>query len=212
MNTIIIGGGTPPSAKLLAKEIKNAKTIICADGGANCLLKQNFEPHHLIGDFDSITDTALKNFSKKSHIIIEKHPKDKAETDILLALKKAVALGATNIVFLGCTGGKRIDHAVGNLGILAQCLALNVNASLKDDFGSTRLIDRPTVISAKKGKLFSIQAYCDVVKNLSVTGSKFTLNSYDLNLGDTLTLSNEFLSTPVNINFTSGRLLLFIED
>jgi thiamine pyrophosphokinase len=207
MKAVIIAGGTPPSQKLLNKEII-ASTVIAADSGANCLWEYQINPDYLIGDFDSI-DNKILQFWENKNIPIERHPQNKDETDAELALKKALTLGATEIVFLGCLGGNRIDHLLGALGLLAEASDLNITACLKDDHQSIVLLDKSTIIYGKNGEFFSLQAYGEPVKNLNISGSKYELKNYELKMGDALTLSNEFKNQAVNIQFTSGRLMLF---
>lgn len=232
MKIIIISNGNPPSLNLLQQEIgkdaiyrvskkstnnrvSQTPTIICADGGANCLYdfytKNNFTilPNFLVGDLDSVSSAAIA-FFKSKNVIFEKHPKEKDATDTELALKKAITLGATEIVFLGCLGN-RIDHLLGNLGILLQCLKLNINAVLKDDTCEISLIDKPTTITGKNGSTFSLQAYHENVTNLTICNSKYELKNYNLKIGDNLTLSNEFLNKDVEINFSKGKLLVILQ-
>jgi len=207
MKAIIVAGGTPPSKNLLNKEITPKSIIIAADSGANCLWKYKITPDYLIGDFDSIDNQILQSWINKN-VPIERHPQNKDATDGQLALKKAVVLDTKEIVFLGCLGGKRLDHLLGALGLLAECLDLNITACLKDDYQTITLLNQPTIIHGKNGEVFSLQAYGEPVKNLSISGSKYELKNYELKIGDALTLSNEFQNQDINIQFTSGRLLL----
>ncbi len=91
MKIIIIAGGTPPSKKLLTKEITKNSIIIAADSGADCLWKYKIIPDYLIGDFDSIDKKALKFFKDKK-VTIETFPVEKNLTDAEIALEKAIKL------------------------------------------------------------------------------------------------------------------------
>lgn len=204
---IIIAAGAPPTKKLLTQEITSNSTIIAVDGGANCLRKYHIMPHYLIGDLDSIAANTLEFFTKQN-LPVERYPRDKDTTDTNLALQKAISLGATKIVFLGCLGGKRTDHLLGALGLLATCLELKIPAYLKDDYQIISLLDSSTTISGNYGSVFSLQPYGYSVKNLTIRNSKYELNNYELKMGDVLTLSNEIRDQDVIVQFTSGRLLL----
>jgi thiamine pyrophosphokinase len=207
MKAIIVAGGTPPSKKLLKSEMTPKSVIIAVDSGADCLWKYQITPNYLIGDFDSIDDKALHFWANKN-IPIERHPKDKDATDSQLALKKATALGVKEVVFLGCLTGKRIDHLLGAFGLLAKCLDLNIVACLKDDYQIINLLNQPKIIHGKNGEVFSLQAYGEPVKKLSISGGKYRLKNYELKTGDALTLSNEFQNQAVSIQFANGRLML----
>jgi len=208
MKAIIIAGGTPPSKKLITKEINKDNIIIAADSGADSLWQYKITPNYLIGDLDSINHKAL-NFWINKNVVIERHPANKDFTDAKLALTKAIKLKATKIIFLGCLGGKRVDHLLGSIGLLDECANLNIEAYLKDDYQTISLLKKSTTINGKAGDMFSLQAYGGTVKHLSITGSKYTLKNYSLKTGDTLTLSNEFHDKRVKIEFKCGRLLLF---
>ncbi len=179
MKAIIISGGTPPSQKLITKEITQNCIIIAVDSGANCLYKYQTAPHYLIGDLDSINHTTL-NFWINKNIPIEQHPCDKNATDSQLALQKAITLDVKEIVFLGCLGGNRVDHLLGALGLLTECLNLNIVASLKDDYQTITLLNHPITIHGKNKEMFSLQAYGEPVKNLSISGSKYELRNHEL--------------------------------
>lgn len=207
MKIIIVSGGTPPTPKLLQKEVEDCSYIIAADSGADHLHNYNLLPNLIIGDLDSIQTSTLQKLKKKN-VVVEQYPKDKDFTDTQLALHKAIALHATEIVFLGCTGGKRIDHFLGSLGLLLECSQHNINAKIQDSDNIITLIDKSQTIIGIKNELFSLCAYSDLVTNLSITGAKFELANYNLPLGSPLTLSNEFLNSEVKITFDSGRLLL----
>src|SRR3990170_548214 len=158
MKAIIIAGGTPPSKKLITKETTRSSIIIAADSGANCLWKYKIVPDYLIGDFDSINSKAL-NFLANKNIPIERYPCNKDLTDAQLALKKSLQLKAKKIIFLGCLGGKRIDHLLGAFGLLLECSNLNIDAALKDDNQIVTLLKKSTTIYGKRGAIFSLQAY-----------------------------------------------------
>ena len=208
MKIVIVSGGTAPSHDLIEKELKDSSFLICADSGGDCLYEYNIIPNFLMGDFDSISKEALSFFSKDENCIIATYPKDKDFTDTELVLNKARELGANEIVFLGCTG-TRIDHLMGNIGMLLKCLKLNVKASIKDDHNIIEITDKPIKIKKEKGTTFSLQAYCDKVQDLNIKGAKYELNHYDLILGEPRTISNEFLDRDIDIDFKSGILLIF---
>lgn len=207
MKAVIVCGGTAPSSDLLRTEIEDSNCVICADSGGNCLYDYGIIPDYLIGDFDSINPKALKYFSSNSKCNINKYPKDKDFTDTYLALQKANELGSDKIVFLGCTG-TRIDHMLGNLGILKVCLDNNIAAFIKDEHNIIFISNKPIILKGYRGQYFSLHAYGCLVRNLCVENAKFELHGYDLSPYDSLTISNEFLNSDVKISFECGILLI----
>lgn len=206
MKVLIVSGGTAPSKELIQEQIKDNSLIVCADGGGNYLYNYKIIPQYLVGDFDSIDREALM-FFKNNNCKIEKYPKDKNFTDTEIALNKALDLKADEIVFTGCTGS-RLDHVFANLGLLLKCNYLNVKGYIKDENNVIELLYGSKRIKGHKGETFSLHAYCDCVRNLSIIGAKYKLDNYNLYIGDGRTVSNEFLDNYVNITFDTGKLLL----
>jgi thiamine pyrophosphokinase len=206
MKIVIVSGGKAPSRLLISKEIEDADLVIGADSGGDCLYNYNIKPDYLLGDFDSISKQVFEYF-KSSRCVLLEYPVEKDSTDTEIALKKAAELGGKEIVFLGCTGS-RVDHLLGNLGLLKLCLEWGIRASIKDDSNTIFLVDQPCQIWREPGSTFSLQSYCDVVQCLSIKGAKYPLENYDLKLGAPLTISNEFIGEKVDIGFTSGVLMI----
>lgn len=208
MKAIVVSGGTPPSCEMLNNELRNSDLLICADSGANCLYSYGISPNYLIGDFDSV-DKRVLDFFKNSNCLIETYPSHKNETDTELAIDKALELGSSSIVLLGCTG-TRFDHILGNIGLLKKCLLSGTEACIIDSNNIIMLKDKSFTIYNEAGTIFSISAYCDEVKKLTIKNAKYPLMDYDLRLGDPLTISNEFAGLPVEVTFEDGMVLFMI--
>lgn len=207
MKIVIVCGGKAPSRELLLEEIQSAEFIICADAGANYLYEYKITPQLLVGDFDSIRPEVLDHYKNFAENVIT-YPVEKDDTDSELALEKAFELGAEVVTFLGCTGS-RIDHVLGNIGLLKRCLNSGVRGFIKDNNNCIFLINESTNLIGENGTTFSLQAYGGMVKNLTIRGAKYHLNNYDLQVGDPITISNVFLKEPVNITFDEGVVLVF---
>ena len=65
-------------------------------------------------------------------------------------------------------------------------------------------------IKYKKDKRLSLTAFGDTVMGLSIIDAKYLLKDYDLQFGDSRTVSNEFLDKDVTVKFKSGILLVMI--
>lgn len=210
MKAIIVSGGNPPPRELLIKEITEDTFLIGADSGANCLYDYNIEPDLLVGDFDSI-DKVVFDYFKKGKCIIDIYPTEKDFTDTEIATQRALCMKPNEIVFLGCTGS-RIDHLLGNIGMLKLCLQNGVNAYLKDDNNVVRLISTSTTLKGSVGQIFSLQSYGDEIIGLTIEGAKYPLNNYNLKIGQSITISNEFAAPKVEIKFKAGTLMLILSS
>ena len=208
MKVIIISGGKPPSKKLMIQENIGDTYIIAADSGANCLFDYNIMPDLLLGDFDSIDKNVLDYF-KKSNCIIDIYPTEKDFTDTEIAVKKALSMKPDEIILLGCTGS-RVDHLLGNIGMLNNCMQKGVNACIKDENNNIRLIGASTSLNGAVGDIFSLQAYGDEIVGLTIEGAKYPLVKYNLKIGESITISNEFAQSNVKLKFESGTLMIIL--
>lgn len=208
MKVIIISGGNPPPLEFLLKEITEDTYLIGADSGANCLYDYKIEPDLLVGDFDSINKVAFDYFIK-GKCIIDIYPVEKDFTDTEIATHKALGMKPSEIIFLGCTGS-RIDHLLGNIGMLNICLQNGVNAYIKDENNVVRLINTSISLSGTVGQIFSVQSYGDEIIGLTIEGAKYPLSNYNLKIGQSITISNEFAETQVLIKFKAGTLMIIL--
>ncbi|MEG2353295.1 MAG: thiamine diphosphokinase [Clostridium sp.] len=207
MRVLIVTGGKSPSSKLILQEYNKADFVIGADSGCNALYKNNLNPNMILGDFDSIDVDVLKSI-KERHIEVKIFPVEKDYTDTELAVYRAIDLKATEIILLGATGS-RLDHVMGNIGLLKYALQKGIRATIKDDNNEIFMVDKSVSLKKSFGQTFSLQAYEAKVENLTVENAKYYLENHDLEVGSPLTISNEFLNENVNIKFTRGKLLIF---
>ena len=206
MKVVIISGGNSPSYTLIKKELRESEYLIAADSGANALFKYDVFPDYIIGDLDSIKTVAL-NYYKDRKVSILQYPPEKDYTDTEIAVNKAIDLGATEIVLLGCTGS-RIDHLFGNIGMLLKCLKLGVSCVIKDDNNIIFLTETSTKIRGSLGKTFSIIPYSEEISDLTIIGAKYPLDNYKMKIGSAIGISNVFEEDEVKIEFNSGRILI----
>ncbi|MEZ4770045.1 MAG: thiamine diphosphokinase [Caldilineales bacterium] len=118
--------------------------VVAADGGANWCAAWGWQPDLVIGDMDSV-DVSVARRLQAHGVPFDRHPVEKDETDLELALCAAVERGAEEIVIAAALGG-RIDHTLGNLALLALPLLANVQVRIVDGGQSIALVrDRLTV-------------------------------------------------------------------
>ena len=85
-------------------KIPNDAFIIAADSGISHLKGFGVEPDIIMGDFDSCEVPTEYNCE------IVRFKPEKDDTDLMIAVKKALSLGFDKIFILGATGG-RFDHS-----------------------------------------------------------------------------------------------------
>ena len=128
-DTVILADGTFPRHAIPLEFLKNAKRIICCDGSVSGLLAYGLEPDYIAGDLDTISEELKIRFSSILH-----HDSNQENNDLTKAVQFCMDRGWTQITILGATG-KREDHSLGNLSLLAD-YAENAEVQLLSDYGS----------------------------------------------------------------------------
>lgn len=129
--TVILADGAFPFHPTPLTILRHCTRIICCDGAANQLLKLSSRlPDAIVGDCDSLSEESKIRFASIIHQINEQET-----NDLTKAVQYALNNGFDDMVILGATG-KREDHAIGNVGLLAEYLNYDkLNVQLVTDYG-----------------------------------------------------------------------------
>lgn len=205
MKCLIVSGGNSPSKELILKYSKR-DLIIAADSGASCLMDFGIIPDVLMGDFDSLNHEKLFLLKDKGSKIVE-FKSEKDFTDTEACLRYAIDVSCDDIVVLGAIG-TRMDHTLANINLLGQALHKGIKCTIEDENNEIFLSKSPVVLKKDDKKYFSIFSYSNEIIGLNITGAKYQLKNYTLNNRSSLTISNEFISERVKIDFISGIALI----
>lgn len=206
MKAVIVTGGNKPSKALITSYIKNSDLIIGADKGSEYLYDYEITPHLILGDFDSINKKKLKEIEEKQIEII-KFPPEKDYTDTEIAIIEAIKRGA-DIIYLFGGIGTRVDHSLGNIGLLLTTKNKGSKLIIIDDNNKMYLADKSMNLNGNAGETISFHALSDVVKGFDIKGAKYNLDNYDMHLLDPRAICNEFIDSPIDIKYDSGELLI----
>ncbi|MBA2373424.1 MAG: thiamine diphosphokinase, partial [Chloroflexi bacterium] len=116
--------------------------VVAADGGARHAAALGLRLDLWVGDGDSVGDGALRELAGEG-VAIERAPIDKDESDTELAIRAAIDRGADGVVILGAFGGRRLDHTLANVGLLALPSLAGRAAALLDAAARIRLLRAP---------------------------------------------------------------------
>ncbi len=205
---VIVAGGTINDYDFY-KDILKDKFIICADGGIHHLQRLNISPNLFLGDFDSCNFDEIKKSGIIDNSEIKKYKIEKDATDTHIAIDEAIEKGYKSITIIGAVG-TRLDHSIANVFLLKYMLDKNVDGKIINEKNEIFLTDKPIEISPRQGKKLSFIPICDTVKNLTLKNLKYPLLNYNLKMGDTITVSNEFTSENAIAKFDEGILLVII--
>ena len=203
---VILGGGDIICYESAAARLVPDDFIICADSGYHHCAPLDITPDLLVGDFDSIG-------KMPDGVEILRYRTDKDYTDTGLAAEYALEHRFESILLLGMTGGGRIEHTLANLQTAAHCAAF-CEVSLYDGRSNITVIRANSPTSRKLQPLdehyFSLLAFSELCRDVTITGGKYPLNSYNLRYDEARAVSNEFCGQPVTISFESGTLLVVV--
>lgn len=196
---IIIANGEFPTHEIPLGIINNNQYIVCCDGGANQLCKTNIAPSAIVGDCDSLNP---ENKEKFKDIIF---PNADLETnDLTKSIYFCLEQGISDIIILAATG-KREDHTLANISLLAEHMGKINNLRMITDYGVFTAIKNDTTFDSFEGQqvsIFSIEQ-----TPISVTNLKYPIENRILNIWWEGTL-NESLCNKFAIK-TSGKVIIY---
>lgn len=120
---VVAGSPEPSSAELVGELARGADFVVAADAGVGILHEAGVAPDVYCGDEDS-SDEEARAWARGHAGRIERHPVEKDDTDLALAVScardEAQRRGAALRLTVTCASGGRPDHMLGVWGVLAQ--------------------------------------------------------------------------------------------
>ena len=192
----IVGAGDMRGTEL---EILKDALVIAADGGLTALNEAGITPDIIMGDFDS-----LGRVPAGDNVLF--HDPEKDDTDTMLAVKKALELGAGTIVIFGGLGG-RLDHSIANLQTLNYIANRGAEGYLIGcGNGCTFLKNGGIAFAAGMEGLLSVFSLTETSEGVDLLGVKYPLSNHTLTSDFPLGVSNEFTGIPASVSVKNGTL------
>ena len=193
--------GSADTSGIDAAMIPQNAYIIAADGGYSRLKAMGIIPDIVLGDFDSLKEEVPRDCE------VMTVPCEKDDTDMLLAVRKALAAGYSHITLCGALGG-RFDHTFANIQTLEF---------IAENGGEGKILSCDNIImlqsvgkrqyKRKDGWYFSIFSLTDEAVVTS-RGTKYDLSDYPLKRSFPLGVSNEITEEYADIEVKKGKLLV----
>ena len=165
---VIVGNGEFPAHQIPLNHLKNAGTIICADGGADQLISYNLTPNAIIGDMDS---TKLRKDDFKGAWISSPNQN---RIDLQKTLDWCISNNLNDVTVLG-TMGRREDHSLGNLHVLAE-FSKKMDIRFITNYAVIYSFKGKKTFSSLIGQQISIVSI-EHVRSISTSGLKYELNN-----------------------------------
>ena len=198
-HALILTGGPLP---LELGPLPDAEMVIAADEGIDNARQLGMPVDLLVGDLDSASDGS-EAFAGS----VQRHPVDKDQTDLELALAAALAAGMKSVTVVGTMAG-RVDHALGNLLLLTadRWQALRIDARI--DSARAWVVRDRVVVDGAPDELLSLMAIGGPATGVSTSGLAWPLDSALLESGPGLGLSNRMTGPTAKLSVQQGVLLV----
>ena len=199
---LLVAGAPLNWTPRLAAMAAAAAPLLAADGGADHLARLGLRPAAVIGDLDSISTETRAWLGEES--LIERPDQDR--TDLDKALEYAFEnLGVEHVTVIAALGG-RVDHELGNLGLLAR-LAMGERLVFEGANLRVLAIDGEATLAAHPGETWSFWTFDPFVR-VTVVGVRWPLENAAIDLGGRPSISNEAVDDLVRVRATGGAVVV----
>lgn len=202
METVVLANGKFPDHPTPLGYLLNAKRVICCDGAADSLIDFGLVPLAIVGDCDSVNKKVAEKYSDRIF-----KDNDQESNDLTKAVKWCSQRGYNDIVILGATG-KREDHTIGNISLLAEYAGF-VNIKMVSDSGIFLPLLESCRIETEKKQQVSIFSL-DPATEITTEGLKYKLDGRKLVNWWNATL-NEAEGKSFSLTFKGGPVIVYLK-
>ena len=207
---VVFVNGEVDDATSLRHLLRPDDRLVAADGGIRHLRALGLWPHVLVGDLDSV-ELAVLEAALTAGVAVEQHPRAKAQTDLELAIERAIRDGAEEVLLVGALGG-RLDQTLANLLILAQRpWAADIRIAEAGQVASLVRAGQTLQLQGAAGSTVSAIPFSPVVTGITYRGLEYPLDNATLHFGATTGISNVIARSPASVTIASGILLVVQE-
>ena len=204
---VVIAGG-PPARPEAALGVPPGTPVIAADGGLDNAHALGLVATTAIGDFDSVSSSALETASARG-VEVVRHPEAKDATDLELALDAALALRPAAIRVLAGDGG-RLDHLLAALVLLGSPKYAGVEVDAAFGPARVHVIRGERVLAGTTGEVVSLLPLHGVADGVTTEGLAYPLAGETLEPGSSRGVSNVFVGHEARVSVERGVLLAIV--
>lgn len=200
---VIIANG--PFNLELAKKYKGEAILVALDGAANHLVEHGWAPDFILGDFDSITQSAKKHFQSLKVPFIS--TPDQSLTDIEKGIQFCIERGARKITLVCTLGGNRNDHSFANLSLLRRHYSKDYRVEIETEDEIIEFLKDETIVrKAAIGGKFGLFGFPSATA--TVDALEWPLNNYTLEMGWQESACNIVKDSPVKVHIKGEALMV----
>lgn len=198
--------------------------VIAADSGLEHALALGLDVDLVVGDMDSVSPAALAA-AEVAGSTVEQHPVAKDETDLELALNRALDLlpaapGGTGrtghpsdgaksrgrVVVIGGVGG-RLDHLLSVALLLAAPAYAEVSVEARLGPAALHVVRDVVTLHGRPGELVTLLPLHGPARGVTTEGLLYPLEDEDLGPGTSRGVSNVFRGETASVRLREGILL-----
>lgn len=203
---LIFANGDLPNLEKARAIVRPDDFILCADGGTRHALALGLKPDLILGDMDSVDQEQVRRL-REAGVQIESFPPDKDETDLELALTRALELNPTALLIIAALGG-RLDQTLANIALLADRRLAALDVRLEDGVEEIFFCREQAQVEGRRGDIVSLLPWGEPVQGVQTDGLKWPLERETLYPDKTRGISNEMLTEAATVRITAGLLLV----
>lgn len=205
MDTALIFAGGDPLPRWVAEDLPTADLVVAANGGFDIAVGCGRPVDVLVGDLDSRSGQLVPR-----HVVVERHPAAKDETDMELAMNLVARETPSRVVVAG-GGGGRFDHELALAGLICSSRWDEID---EIDWVSSRarahVVRRRRAIHGDVGDLVSLIPMHGDAVGVTTSGLEWPLAGETLAAGSSRGVSNVMESPVADVRVQSGTLLVVL--
>jgi thiamine pyrophosphokinase len=202
LRTVIVADGSFPVHPVPLEVLNKAEVIVCCDGSAENLVEYGLAPDAIVGDMDSLSEILKNRFADRIYI-----DSNQETNDLTKAVIWCCESGYLDLDIIGA-GGKREDHTIGNISLLAE-YAKTAKVRMVTDTGIFMPFQSSCRIETYKGQQVSVFSIAPSTE-ITSKGLLYPLIRRKLNNWWEGTL-NEAAGESIELEFTGGPVLVFLK-
>ena len=208
MRAVIFVNGAFNEPQRVRDLLRPDDLIIAVDGGTRYAWEVGAEPQLIVGDLDSLTAGEQKRL-RSAGVEISSFPARKDQTDLELALHRAVAEGASAVVIVAALGG-RLDQMMANLLLLTLPGLHDVDVRVVEGSQEAFLIRAEACIEGQPGDTVSLIPLRGDATGITTEGLEWALEDEPLRFGETRGISNVLKAEQASVRVRRGLLFCVV--
>ena len=183
--------------------------VISCDSGLDHADRYGIRVDIVVGDYDSISGKNREKIEQNKVKYIS-YPKEKDDTDTLIAVKHALEHGYRNIDIV-CAFGGRMDHSFANIQTAYYAARAGAVVRMPDENEEIYVFSNTGIeLERRENSMLSVFSLSERSAGVNIKGTKYELSDAVLTSDYPLGVSNEFKDEKAAVSVGNGSLMVII--